>query len=134
MRIQRQLFFAFLLWPLWVSAQNAAVIDPNDIQLGPYQYKELPTGLLKRIRATTNVFEKIDGMTYEKAVDLYKRDLNPEDNLVVWEAMVKAYITFCASRCATDASKGMSIARCYYGPCLKNQNHSSHESQRAYAC
>jgi len=64
-------------------------------------HKELPPSLLKRIKATTDTFEKIDGLSYEQAVDLYKRDLDPESNLVLWEEMVRAYKIFCAKRCTT---------------------------------
>jgi hypothetical protein len=64
-------------------------------------HKELPPSLLKRIKATTETFEKIDGISYEKAVDLYKRDLDPESNLMLWEEMVRAYKIFCKNRCAT---------------------------------
>ncbi len=82
-------------------AQKTIIVDPKDIQLSPYMHKELPPLLLKRIRATTETFEKIDGVTYEQAVDLYKRDLDPESNLVLWEEMVRAYKTFCKSCCST---------------------------------
>jgi hypothetical protein len=61
--------------------------------------------LLKRIKATTDTFEKIDGLSYEKAVDLYRRDVNPEENLILWEEMAKAYNTFCKSRCSTQAER-----------------------------
>lgn len=65
------------------TAQKTVTIDPKDIQLSPYRHKELPPFLLKRIRATTDTFEKIDGVTYDQAVDLYRRDLDPESNLVL---------------------------------------------------
>ena len=105
MRITKLILPALLLCSLQVSAQNTVVLNPNDIQLSPQRHKELPPGLLKRIRATTDVFERVDGMSYEKAVDLYKRDLDPEANLVLWEEMAKAYKIFCKSRCTSDAER-----------------------------
>ena len=74
-------------------------MNPNDIQISPKRHEELSPELLARIRATTETFESIDGISYEKAVDLYKRDLNPEENIVPWEEMVKAYKAFCRDRC-----------------------------------
>lgn len=44
-------------------------------------------------------------MSYEKAVDLYKRDLDPESNLVIWEEMARVYNLFCKSRCGTAAER-----------------------------
>ena len=87
------------------AAQKTVTIDPKDIQLSPYRHKELPPALLQRIRATTDTFEKIDGITYERAVDLYKRDLDPESNLVLWEEMARAYKEFCKNRCTSKAEQ-----------------------------
>ena len=86
-------------------AQQSTVMDPNKIQMGPYRHSELPAALLPRIRATTDTFESIDGVTYEKALDLYKRDLSPEENLVLWEEMAKAYKSFCRDRCASSEER-----------------------------
>ena len=97
------IFIAILLcaFPAPILAQKVITVDPKDIQYSPYRHKDLPAALLKRIRATTDTFEKIDGVTYEQAVDLYKRDLDPESNLVLWEEMVRAYKIFCQGRCVT---------------------------------
>jgi hypothetical protein len=81
------------------SIAQTTTINPNAIQLSPYRHASLPPALLARIKATTDVFEKIDGITYERAVDLYKRDLDPEENLVLWEEMARAYKVFCEKRC-----------------------------------
>lgn len=86
-------------------SQQAVEMDPKDIQVGPYRHDELPPALLARIRATTDTFESIDGITYEMAVDLYRRDLDPEGNLVLWEGMANAYTSFCRSRCGTPEER-----------------------------
>lgn len=83
------------------SIAQTMTVDPNTIQLSPHRHTKLPSALLVRIKETTDVFEKIDGISYERAVDLYKRDLNPEENLVLWEEMARAYKLFCQDRCAT---------------------------------
>lgn len=86
-------------------AQKTAVMDPNDIQIAPQQHSELPPQMLERIRATTDVFESIDGISYDAAVNLYKRDVNPEENLIIWEEMVRAYKSFCRARCNTPEER-----------------------------
>ena len=91
-------------------AQQTTIMNPKDIQISGYRHKELPPALLKRIKATTDTFESIDGVSYEKAVDLYRRDLSPEDNLVLWEEMVRAYKIFCKSRC-TSPQERMDVYR-----------------------
>lgn len=87
------------------SAQQPIIMNPNDIQFGDYRHNELPAALLPRIRATTDVFGTIDGVTYKKAVDLYKRDLDPEANLIIWEEMAKAYKSFCSGRCSSPEER-----------------------------
>ena len=99
MKINLLLVALTAAWSFEAGAQKATTIDPNQVQLSPRRHAELPASLLKRIRATTDVFEKIDGISYEQAVDLYKRDVNPEENLVLFEEMVRAYTLFCKSRC-----------------------------------
>lgn len=94
-------FIAILLSSTSAIAQEIITIDPKDVQISPYMHKELSPSLLKRIKATTNIFEKIDGMSYDQAVDLYKRDLDPESNLILWEEMARAYKIFCRKRCTT---------------------------------
>ncbi|MES3025128.1 MAG: hypothetical protein V4857_26435 [Pseudomonadota bacterium] len=86
-------------------AQKPVTMNPNDIQIGGYHHKTLPPALLKRIKATTDTFEPIDGLSLEKAVDLYKRDVNPEENLVLWEEMVRAYKIFCKARCSSPSER-----------------------------
>lgn len=85
-------------------------MDPNKIQMNGYMYDELPQEMLKRIKVTTDTFEIVDGISYHKAVDLYKRDLDPESNLVIWEEMARVYNVFCEFRCKT-AEERMDVYR-----------------------
>ena len=87
------------------AKDKTVTIDPNNIQFNSYVHKELTPELLKRIKATTDVFEIVDGTSYEKAVDLYKRDLDPESNIIIWEEMAKVYKKFCNNRCTTQPER-----------------------------
>ena len=89
-----------------VCAQDKVVtIDPNQIQMNGYVHEKLPDEMLKRIKITTDTFEIVDGISFKKAVDLYKRDLDPEANLVIWEEMARVYNLFCKARCQTSAER-----------------------------
>jgi hypothetical protein len=98
-------YIIFIVLVSGIQSVFAEKIDPNKVQLGHYIHKELPPALLARIKATTDTFEIVDGITYEQSVDLYKRDLDPESNLVIWEEMARAYKVFCQSRCKTAAER-----------------------------
>ena len=73
--------------------------QPHHTQFIPKVHEQLPKAMLDRIKVITDTFEVVDGISYEKAVDLYQRDTNPESNLVIWEEMARVYREFCASRC-----------------------------------
>jgi len=85
-------------------------VNPNEIEMNEYVHNSLPKEMLKRIRATTEVFEIVDGISYEKAVDLYKRDYDPESNLQIWEEMARVYTEFCKFRCK-DKEERMDVYR-----------------------
>ncbi|MBY6213282.1 hypothetical protein KUV95_17195 [Microbulbifer agarilyticus] len=87
------------------AQEKIVTIDPNQIQMHGYVHQSLPQDLLKRIKVTTDTLEIIDGISFEQAVDLYKRDLDPESNLVIWEEMARVYNIFCKSRCDTAAER-----------------------------
>lgn len=87
------------------AKDKTVTMDPNEVQFNSYVHKELTPELLKRIKATTDIFEIVDGTSYEKAVDLYKRDLDPESNIIIWEEMAKVYNKFCNNRCTTQPER-----------------------------
>lgn len=96
----------FVIFSAVVLAESKIVeIDPNKIKVNGYVQESLPKELLVRIKATTDTFEIVDGMSSEKAVDLYKRDIDPESNLVIWEEMARVYNIFCESRCKTPTER-----------------------------
>ena len=95
-----------LSFPVAVHAQEKVItMDPKQIQLSGYMHESLTQDMLRRIKVTTDTFEVVDGVSYEKAVDLYKRDLDPESNLVIWEEMARVYNIFCKTRCNTAAKR-----------------------------
>jgi len=98
--------FIVLSFSQAINAQEKVVtMDPNQIQMNGYVHQSLPQDMLKRIKGTTDTFEVVDGISYGKAIDLYKRDLDPESNLVIWEEMARVYNIFCKSRCDTEAER-----------------------------
>jgi hypothetical protein len=73
-------------------------IDPNEIQYGPVLHKTLPDELLARIKAVHETFADVDGTPLDKWIDDFKRDLDPEGNVKIWEDMQVAYNAYCGDR------------------------------------
>lgn len=82
-----------------IPKAESQIMNPEDISRGEYIHENLPKSFLKRVKATTDVFEPIDGISYEQAVDLYKRDPDPEKNIVLWEEMARVFELFCEQNC-----------------------------------
>ena len=107
-RIQRMSFchaaFAVLLTCILgcggTSAPESAVewIDPNEIQQGPTLHDTLPEKLLTRIKSVHATFADVDGTPLDKWIDDFKRDLDPEGNISIWEDMEVAYDSYCKNR------------------------------------
>ena len=73
-------------------------IDPNEIQQGPTLHDDLPDELLTRIKAVHETFADVDGTPLTKWIDDFKRDLDPEGNISIWEDMQVAYNLYCNDR------------------------------------
>jgi hypothetical protein len=103
-----KLFFVFMVYTLSMNSyaeQKTSVVDPKNIQSSKYVHQSLPTNLLKRIKSITDVFETVDGVSYEQAVDLYKRNLNPEKELVIFEEIARVYKSYCKFHCKNKVEK-----------------------------
>ena len=73
-------------------------IDPNTIQQGPTIHDALPDALLTRIKNAHQIFADVDGTPLDKWIDDFKRDLDPEGNIKIWEDMAVAYTSFCDNK------------------------------------
>jgi hypothetical protein len=54
---------------------------------------------MERVRKLQAVFVEVDGQSVEQWVDNFKRDLNPDRELDIWETMGKAYTSYCSKQC-----------------------------------
>ena len=99
-----QLIRSTLIGALLFVAACSDAVEPDtsqpytvalrDISPSDYVHETLPEDLLTRIKSITDVFEPIDGLIYEQAVDLYRRNQNPESEIIIWEEMAYAYSSF----------------------------------------
>jgi len=81
------------------------IIDPNDDEFGDVQHAGFSDDFLARIKATTDLFEEVDGITFEKAVETYESELDPASSLAVFEEMARVYGEYCETRCLDLATK-----------------------------
>ena len=72
-------------------------IDPKDLRRSPIRREKLSDEQMARIRSLQETFFEVDGLSVEKWVDNFKRDLNPDRELATWERMARAYKEYCSS-------------------------------------
>lgn len=80
-------------------------IDPNSIQPGPIRREVLTEEQMSRIKALQAVFVEVDGQTVDQWVDNFKRDMDPDSELEVWEQMAKAFRSYCDGRILSETAK-----------------------------
>ena len=81
------------------------IIDPNDDGFDEIQHAGFTDDFLARIKAVTDLFEEVDGVSYDEAVKLYEADPTPESNLAVSEEMARVYTKYCETDCPDLATK-----------------------------
>jgi hypothetical protein len=73
-------------------------IKAGDLQPGPIRHETLPDSLMVRLALVYQVLEGIVPKPFEKFVEAFQRDLNPAQELQVWEKVAYAYLTFTRRR------------------------------------
>ncbi|MGA2862937.1 MAG: hypothetical protein ABSF95_00445 [Verrucomicrobiota bacterium] len=80
-------------------------IEVSDIQPGPKIHRRLSTELEERIRKLEAVFAQAHPMSHAEWVDGLQRDLNPESEVRIWEAMASAYQSLLAKHALSLPAK-----------------------------
>lgn len=68
------------------------------LQPGPIRHEVLGEELVERISRLQETFEEVDGSSLEEWIDNFRRDLDPESEVLVWEDMAAAYTKYCDGR------------------------------------
>jgi hypothetical protein len=80
-------------------------IDPKALQPGPIRHESLTDEQMARVRKLVDALREVDHSPLEKWVDDFKRDLNPDNEIEIWEAIAKAYASFTGSRSLDQSAK-----------------------------
>ena len=80
-------------------------IATSQIELGPIRHGTLPPELLSRIEDIARIFAEVNGQPATEWVKDFRRDLNPEKEIIIWEAMAATYSVFTKRRKQTLAAK-----------------------------
>ena len=80
-------------------------IDPKKVEPGPIRHANLTGEQMSRVQRVQKIFSEVDPSPLEKWVEDFRRDVNPDRELAIWEEMAKAYETFTTSKSLTPDQK-----------------------------
>jgi hypothetical protein len=85
------------------AAQPAESVSPKS---GPIGRQGLSPKQMERIYKLRDTLAEVEPSPVEKWIDNFKRDLNPDNELAVWERIAAGYMRYCSKRTlSTEAKK-----------------------------
>lgn len=69
-------------------------VNVADLKTPPIRHEQLSDEQLRRIKKLHETFAEVDKSSLETWIDNFKRDMNPDREIAVWERMAKAYTNY----------------------------------------
>jgi len=63
----------------------------SELKFGPIRHEKLPDGFIVRIQKYKERLKEADTISLEETVSNFQRDLHPENELRIWEAIADRY-------------------------------------------
>ena len=73
---------------------RSARLNIDDLQPGPIRHDKLDPELVDRIKVFSPIVADLYPQTLEQWIDGFRRDLNPESEVAIWENIANALATF----------------------------------------
>jgi hypothetical protein len=69
-------------------------LQPSELHKGPIRRPVLPDSFVDRIKAFKAILSDVDPTPLETAIDNFKRDTHPEEEIAIWERIANTYRLF----------------------------------------
>jgi hypothetical protein len=69
-------------------------LQPSELRKGPIRHPVLPDSFVDRIKAFKAILSDVDSTPLETAIDNFKRDTHPEEEIAIWEHIANTYQLF----------------------------------------
>jgi hypothetical protein len=79
--------------------------DPEKSRRRPVQREVLSHQQLAVIHRIHDIFAEVDELSFKDRIESFKRDLDPDRELAIWEKMADAYLRFSSSHELRPAGK-----------------------------
>jgi hypothetical protein len=81
------------------------MVPPASLKPGPIQHSQLTEDQVERIKKFREVFADIDELSLETWMDNFKRDLDPDKEIAIWEHIAGTYQSYCSERVLSKEAK-----------------------------
>lgn len=80
-------------------------IKISDLKSGPIRQTVLPKDFIVRVQKIKEVLKEVETSSLEEIISNFQRDLHPEKELLIWEAIANSY------KINTDRNQNWSISQ-----------------------
>lgn len=84
------------------TSEKTEMVDPNSIQLSEVRHDSLTQSQLDRIQFVYQSFEEVYPSTLEETITNFKRDLNPDNEIKIWEHMAVVFTKYASENPTPD--------------------------------
>jgi hypothetical protein len=81
-------------------------VNLADLKPGPIQHEHLSDDQLLRITQLHETFAEVDKSSLETWIDNFKRDMNPDREIAIWERIARDYTNYTSQRKLSLDAKG----------------------------
>ena len=73
-------------------------VNPADLKPNAIQREQLTEEQLRRAKKLHETFAEVDKSSLETWIDNFKRDMNPDKEIAIWERIAKAYTNYTSQK------------------------------------
>jgi hypothetical protein len=73
-------------------------VEVEKLKPGPIQHEQLTEDQIKRIKRLHKLFAAFDGSSLDEWILDFRRDIDPDKEIRLWERIARVYEQFCARR------------------------------------
>jgi hypothetical protein len=73
-------------------------VNANQLKPGPIRHEKLSDLQIQRIKKIRGAFAEVDKRSFDKWVDDFRRDADPDLEIAVWERMATAYSRYVSGK------------------------------------
>jgi hypothetical protein len=85
-----------------VAGPMKTPLQPSELHKGPIRHPVLPESYVDRIKTFKAILSDVDPTSIETAIDNFKRDTHPEEEIAIWERIANTYQLFLSHNPISD--------------------------------